>query len=380
MRFASELAAAGSVPISISEAPEEKADKPALSLTRPKVTPNELILFSHQMASLTKAGISVARAVRGLSESTSNPYLGEVLEDVATNLESGTDVATSLRKHPRVFSELYGSVIHVGENTGKLFEAFKQIAGYLEVERETGKQIKSATRYPSFVIATIVIALGVINVFVIPAFKGVFDKYGAELPWQTQTLITISDFCVAFWPYLLALAVGVVFGIRRYLKTESGRYNWDKRKLRLPLVGTIFHRVMLARFCQTFAMVLRAGVPITQGLRVVSRALGNEYLSAQVDGMRTGIERGSSIIRVARESGMFTPVVLQMIAVGEETGALDDLLEQSAGFYEEEVEYELKGLTAAIEPILIICIGAMVLVLALGVFLPLWDLSSVAIK
>lgn len=378
---ARELAAAGMVPVSVVE--EEAADDGHGAAARSgwfvrKVAIDEIILLSHQMASLTRAGISVVRALRGLAESHRNPRLQAVLDDVASTLESGSDVASALRRHPSVFSELYASVIHVGENTGRLDQAFKQIAGYLEVERETRKRIKTATRYPSFVLGAIGIAIIILNVFVIPAFARVFEKFNAELPWQTRVIIGVSDFMVAWWPLLVIGAVGLVLGLRHWVGTPAGRLTWDRWKLRLPIIGGIFERINLARFCQTFAMVSKAGVPITQGLLVISRAIGNEYMAERIDGMRHGIERGSAITVTARESGMFSPVVLQMMAVGEETGSMDELMLQSAGFYEEEVDYQLKSLTDAVEPILVIAIGAMVLVLALGVFLPLWDLSSVA--
>jgi len=378
---ARELAGSGMVPVSVVE--EEVAEDGHGAAADPgwfvrKVAPDEIILLSHQMASLTRAGISVVRALRGLAESHRNPRLQAVLDDVASTLESGSDVASALRRHPAVFSELYASVIHVGENTGRLDEAFKQIAGYLEVERETRKRIKTATRYPSFVLAAIGIAIVILNVFVIPAFARVFEKFNAELPWQTRVIVGVSDFMVAWWPLLLIGAVGLAFGLKHWIGTPAGRLVWDRWKLNLPIIGGIFERINLARFCQTFAMVSKAGVPITQGLLVISRAIGNEYMAERIDGMRHGIERGSGITVTARESGMFSPVVLQMMAVGEETGSMDELMLQSAGFYEEEVDYQLKSLTDAVEPILVIAIGAMVLVLALGVFLPLWDLSSVA--
>lgn len=378
---ARELTAAGMVPVSVvEEEAVEDAHGPASGsgwFVR-KVAIDEIILLSHQMASLTRAGISVVRALRGLAESHRNPRLQTVLDDVAATLETGSDVASALRRHPTVFSELYASVIHVGENTGRLDQAFKQIAGYLEVERETRKRIKTATRYPSFVLGAIGIAIVILNVFVIPAFARVFEKFNAELPWQTRVIISVSDFMVAWWPLLVIGAVGLVLGLRHWVGTPAGRLTWDRWKLRLPIIGGIFERINLARFCQTFAMVSKAGLPITQGLVVISRAIGNEYMAGRIDGMRHGIERGSSITVTARESGMFSPVVLQMMAVGEETGSMDELMLQSAGFYEEEVDYQLKSLTDAVEPILVVAIGAMVLVLALGVFLPLWDLSSVA--
>lgn len=380
--LAQELSATGLIPLSIREDESEEVTTAELRirLFQPKVSLNEVILLSHQMYSLTRAGISVVRALKGLAESQKNPRLQEVLLSIAASLEGGSDLATSLRRYPEVFSELYASVIHVGENTGRLDEAFKQIAGYLQMERETKKRIKTATRYPMFVLGAISIAIVILNIFVIPAFAKVFAKFHAELPWQTQVIIGLSDFMVAYWPLMVLALVGAYFGVRRYLDTTEGRFNWDRWKLKLPILGSIFERINLARFCQTFAMISKAGVPITQGLHVISRAIGNEYMADQVNTMRLGIERGSGIAQTARESGMFTPVVLQMMAVGEETGSIDELMEQAAGFYEEEVDYELKGLTDAVEPILIIAIGMMVLVLALGVFLPLWDLSSVANK
>ena len=379
--LAQELAAGGVIVLDIREdgaLDEPEAQPGGWRLFEQKISIDEVILLSHQLFSLTKAGISIVRAVRGLAESQQNERFKEVLLDISSNLEAGADLATSLRRYPRVFSELYASVIHVGENTGRLDQAFKQIATYLEVERETRKRIKTATRYPMFVLGAIAIAIVIMNIFVIPAFADVFAKFNAELPWQTRVIIGISDFFVAYWMLLAVLLGGVIYGLRRYLQSDEGRYQWDRVKLKLPILGGIFERVHLARFCQTFAMVSRSGIPITQGLHVIARAIGNEYMADRVGTMRQGIERGSSVTRTAVDSGMFTPVVLQMIAVGEETGSIDELLEQAAGFYEEEVDYQLKSLTDAVEPILIVAIGIMVLILALGVFLPLWDLSSVA--
>ena len=377
--LARELSASGVVPVSIVEEAERPAERqPGAGWFVRRIRIDELIVFSHQMATLTRAGVSVVRALRGLAESQRNPRLQAVLTDIAAGLEAGTDVATAIRRHPQVFSELYASVIHVGENTGRLDQAFRQIAGYLEMERETRKRIRTATRYPLFVLVAISVAIGVLNMFVIPVFAKVFERFHAELPWQTQVIIGMSDFTVSYWPLLLLAVAGAAVAARRWLDSSEGRATWDRLKLRIPVLGGIFERVNLARFCSSFAMVTRAGVPISQGLVVIARAIGNEHMARQVNGMRVGIERGASVTATARESGMFTPVVLQMLAVGEETGSMDDLLEQAAGFYEEEVDYQLKALTDAVEPVLIIAIGVLVLILALGVFLPLWDLSSVA--
>ena len=379
---AQDLRNMGYTPLKITE-DEQAAKDTVRTLAHPlgkKVTLDELILFSHQMYSLAKAGISVVRAVRGLAESSKGELLRNVLNDVADDLETGLDMASCLQRHPLVFSQLMISIVHVGENTGRLDQAFAQLARYLEMERETSKRIKAATRYPTFVIIAIAIAMGVLNVFVIPAFADAFAKFDAELPWQTQVLLSVSTFFEQYWWVVGGFAVAAYFGVQRYVATPQGGLQWDRWKLRLPVVGSVINRTILVRFCQTFAMVSRAGVPLNRGLNIVTSALDNRYLGAKVDTMRSAIERGISVTQAARESDMFTPVVLQMMAVGEETGTMDDLLDQAAGFYEEEVDYELKRLTDAIEPILIIAIGIMVLVLALGTFLPLWDLSGVANK
>jgi MSHA biogenesis protein MshG len=277
-----------------------------------------------------------------------------------------------------VFNDLFVALIHVGENTGRLDAAFRQIAGYLELERETRQRIQAATRYPMFVLAAISIAIVILNIFVIPAFATVFAKYGADLPWQTQAILAVSNFFVQFWPLLLLVSVALVWALLSYLKTPAGRLRWHTLKIQLPILGSIFERIYLSRFCHTFAMVSRAGVPLNQGLKIVARAIGNDYFAVRIDEMRSGIERGESVTATANQAKLFSPVVLQMMAVGEETGTMDELLDQAASFYEEEVSYALKGMTDALEPILIIGIAGLVLIMALGVFLPLWDLNSVA--
>ena len=379
-QVASFLAEKQITPVSITAAEEKKSSPGEIKLSKPKflqkVTLDELIIFSRQMHSLTKAGVPITRAMRGLALSVRNPMFQETLGEVAGDLEQGHTLSGALRNHPKVFNRLYISLIHVGENTGNLDQAFAQIGKHLELERSTIKNLKSATRYPMFVIIAIVVAMAVINVFVIPAFAGVFASLGAELPWQTQLLIGISNFTRTYWYLIVGAGVAAFVGFIRYIGTEQGLEKWDRIKLRLPVVGGLFHRITLGRFSRTFALVMRAGIPIEQGLAIVSTAVGNTYIGNKVQGMRKGIERGESFTRTAQQADMFSPLVLQMLAVGEETGNVDELLEEAADFYEQEVEYDLKGLASAIEPILIVAIGIMVLVLALGVFLPLWELST----
>lgn len=341
-----------------------------------KVSIDELIIFSRQMYSLSKAGVPVTKAMRGLAGTIRNPLLQESLTSIAEELEKGNALSTAMKRHPKLFNELYISIIHIGENTGQLDISFKQMASYLALERETIKNVKSATRYPTFVLVAIGLALSVINIFVIPAFKNVFASFGGELPWQTEVLIAVSDFSVAWWHAILGGLVIAYLLFKKWKKTDAGELKWDQVILKFPLIGGILFRTVMGRFSRTFSITLKAGVPIEQGLSIVAQAVGNRYIGQKVAGMRQGIERGESFTQTAYRTQMFSPLVMQMLAVGEETGRIDQMLEESADFYEQEVEYDLKTLASAIEPIMIIAIAGMVLVLALGVFLPLWELSS----
>lgn len=341
-----------------------------------KIALVDLIIFSRQMYSLTKAGIPLDKALRGLRDSITNHEMKKVLNDLGQQLEKGMSLTDCMGQHGDVFNPLYLSLVHVGENTGRLDLAFEQVGKYLELERETTKQMKSATRYPIFVLISIAVALGIITVFVIPVFADTFARLDAQLPWQTVVLINISDFVVNWWYLILGGAAAAFLGFRQYVSTPPGRKAWDHRKLGLPLVGSIFERVALSRFSRTFAMMMTAGVPIVQSMGVISRAVGNAWIGDSILGIRDRISKGESLYQSAQKSGMFSALVLQMISVGEESGNLGELLDEVADFYDSEVEYDLKRLSSAIEPILIVCIAGMVLVLALGVFLPIWDLAN----
>jgi MSHA biogenesis protein MshG len=378
---AAELREKNVTPLTIEEQDAVDADVFAAineKLRSKKVDLEELIIFCRQMYSLTKAGVPIIRAIAGLGESNRNRYFREVLQQVRADLEGGVSMATALNAHPKVFGTLFVSMVSVGENTGQLDQAFRQLASYLDLERETRKRIKQATRYPLFVLGAMGVAMTVINLFVIPAFAKVFAQFHAQLPWPTRFLIGTSQFFEDFW-WLMALVLGgALYGFFKWLETEPGALKWDQIKLRLPIVGGIFERIALARFTRTFAMMYKAGVPLLQTLSINSVSVGNKYIGQAILSMREGVERGEALTRSASASGLFTPLVLQMMAVGEETGAIDDLFIEVADFYEQEVDYDLSQLASAIEPILIVAMGVMVLILALGVFLPMWDLASAA--
>jgi MSHA biogenesis protein MshG len=358
------------------------ADSPGwlTRLLAPKVTLVDVMLFSRQMYTLLKAGVPILRALAGLQESAINPTLRRVIADLRISLDAGRELSTAMRQHPEVFSTFYISVVRVGETTGQLDEAFNRLFGYLEFEREVRERIKTAVRYPAIVILVISAAVAIVNFAVIPAFAKIFEASKVPLPILTRVLIAISDFFLAFWPLLIAGIVIAVVGFVSYTATEQGRYNWDRVKLRIPIAGKIIFKATLSRFARAFAIASRAGVPIVHGLTVVASVVDNSYLSRRVEQMREGVERGESVLRTAVAAGVFTPVVLQMIAVGEETGELDDLLNEVADMYEREVDYEIKNLAANIEPIITIALGVLVLLLALGVFLPIWEIGKVMLK
>ena len=223
-----------------------------------------------------------------------------------------------------------------------------------------------------------VAAIGVINVMVIPAFATVFASAGAELPLATRMLMATSRFTIDHGWLIVLGAVGAVLALRAWIATPEGRLRWDAAMLRVPVAGKIVRKAMLARFARSFALSIKSGVPISQALAVVAQTVDNQHIARKVEGMRENVERGESVLRASAAAGIFTPVVLQMLAVGEETGAIDELLDEVAELYANEVQYELKTLSQQIEPILIVFLGVLVLILALGVFLPVWDLGKTA--
>jgi MSHA biogenesis protein MshG len=346
----------------------------------PKVQPGDLMMFSRQLHTLLRAGVPILRALAGLQESAVNPKMKAVLASVRRGLESGTELSICFAQQGGVFDSFYVAMVRVGEMTGRLDEIFMRLFRHLDFEQFMRQQVKSALRYPSFVVAAMVVAIGVINLMVVPAFAAVFRSFHAELPLPTRLLMASSDFTIRYGALVALGSMAGMVALRRWIATPAGRLAWDHLKLRLPLAGRIVQKATLSRFSRSFAMALKSGVPIEQALSVVAQTVDNAYVARKVDGMREAVERGDTILRAATATGVFTPVVLQMIAVGEETGAVDELMEEIAELYTNEVQYELKTLSQQIEPVLIVFLGVLVLILALGVFLPLWNLGSVALK
>ncbi|ELR8703285.1 type II secretion system F family protein [Vibrio vulnificus] len=375
---AEQLMNRGIIPISITQGKTGSGlDFDLNALFAPAVPLEILVLFCRQLYSLTKAGVPLLRSMRGLVQNCENKQLKAALEEVVAELTNGRSLSASMQLHSKVFSPLFVSMIHVGENTGRLDQALLQLANYYEQELETRKRIKTAMRYPTFVISFIVVAMFILNVKVIPQFASMFSRFGVDLPLPTRVLIGMSEFFVNYWMLLAGFIVGLIFGFKAWVATADGRERWDKWRLKFPVVGGVVNRAQLSRFSRTFALMLKAGVPLNQSLALSAEAMGNRYLELKILKMKADIEAGSQVSVTAINSGIFTPLVIQMISVGEETGRIDELLMEVADFYDREVDYDLKTLTARIEPILLVIVAGMVLVLALGIFLPMWGMLDV---
>ena len=345
-----------------------------LGIGKPRTA--DLVMFSRQMYTITKSGIPLLRGIKGLAASTHNAVLREKLEEVLRDLEGGRDLAGSLARHPTIFPPLYVNIIRVGEETGTLEASFRRLAEYMQQDQDMQDRIKAALRYPAIVMCVIVVAIAVLTMFVIPKFEPLFKQLGDNIPWPTLAIMNVSSFVQEYWYVVVGAAALAAFSVRRYVRTENGRLRWDTLKLRLPIIGKLVHEGSLARIARSLSISMTAGMPVIQTLKIIGHAAGNQRMAERVARLREAVERGEPVSRAAASVGMFPPLVLQMLAVGEETGDVSALLDEVAGFYEREVDYSLKNLSAAIEPLLIIAVGGIVCVLALGVMLPMWEMIA----
>ncbi len=374
---ASRLITGGITPIDITgaRAPEGPRPEPLLrrlGFGKPKIA--DVVLFSRQMYTITKSGMPLLRGLRSLAASTHNAVMREALQDVLASLESGRDLAGSFARHPQLFPPLYINMVRVGEATGTLEKSFQRLAEYLALDQDLQDRVRSATRYPLIVVILIGVAIVILTTFVIPKFAPLFRVLGNDIPWPTRLIIGISNFALHEWYVVIGVAAAVTLVVRKYISTDGGRFQWHRLKLELPGIGTLVRQALLARLSRSLSVSLTAGMPMIQTLNLIAKSAGNDYLAERVVRLRAAVERGDPLSRAAASVGLFPPLVLQMMEVGEETGQLPDLLDDVAAHYAREVDYSLKTLSAALEPILIICVGGMVLLLALGVFLPMWDM------
>ena len=380
---ATQLMEKGVTPTNISSQPLSGDEKDVFKMFMGKMREkkpglDDLILFSRQSHTLLKAGLPIIRAFKGLAELSTNPLFTKTLNQLIRALESGLPLSSAMKAHPKVFPPIFTNMIRVGEDSGHLDEAFEQLSSYLQREKDTIGRIKEALRYPAMVLIVMAIAIIIVNLFVIPAFSKVFTSFNVELPLATQLLITTSDFMLNSWHFILTGMILSGIMIHSYINTKQGRYQWDYYRLKLPLIGDIILRATLARLMRALSISLASGVPILHTLHTIGLASGNAYITDKMNDISSGIERGDTLTRSSAASGIFPTLVIQMMAVGEESGNMDELMLEVAEFYDREIDFDIKGLSAAIEPILLIFIGALVLVLALGIFLPMWDLGAAA--
>ena len=377
---ARQVASGGLVVIELDEQREQADIGAQLSASLGLDAPSrvDLMLFTRQMYALTRAGVPITQAFRRLAQTSRNKLLGKTMMAMLDELESGRDVAMAMSHHPKVFGPLMVAIIRVGEESGRLDEAFLRMNVHLEREQKVVEQVKTAVRYPIIVLGFVAVAIFILMSFVIPEFAKLYGSFNVELPLPTRIIIGTANVFSAWWWLILAAAVGGIWWLRRYVQSDEGRLRWHGLLLKLPIIGGIVQRATLARFARAFAMATRSGVPVLQALAVVALAVENDVIARQLMGMRGAIERGEGLARAAAGQACFTPLVLQMLAVGEETGQIDEMLVEVADFYEREVDYDVRNLNDLLQPLLTVVVAIIVFVLALGVLLPMWDLVNLA--
>ena len=335
------------------------------------------VVFTRQLATMIDAGLAMVQCLQALAEQTSNKVMRDVIKDVCSRVESGDSFSQALTKHPKVFSRLYVSMVDAGEKGGLLAEVLARLATYLENTARLRKKVKSAMMYP---IAVTVIAIAITTfllVRVVPVFGDIYKGFGAELPGPTQFLINISQLLQTYIVYLVPAAVMVVYGWLTYIKTKPGRELWDRVKIQLPIVGPIAHKIALSRFTRTLASLVRSGVPILEVLNIVANTCGNVIMEKAIRIASGDIERGDGISAALGKHAIFPSMIIRMMTAGEQTGKIDAMLERVADFLDEEIDTTLSGLTALIEPLLIVFLGVVVGGIVVCMFLPIFKMSQI---
>lgn len=337
----------------------------------------DLIIFTRQFSTLFGAGIPVMTILNRLHSQSMNEKLQDKLRIIIDDVSAGAPLTVAFGKHDDVFSELYVNMLRVGEEGGVLDIVLDRLANILEADLETRNRIKTATRYPKMVISAIVIAFGILITFVIPKFVGLFSKFGSDLPLPTRILIGINSFVTNYWWLALLLIVSAVIGYMKFKKTEKGTYILNKYVFKIPVIGDLIHKIFVSRITRILGLLYQSGIPIVTSFDIIAEVSGNVVLKESIYDIKSSVSQGVSIAASFEDSEYFPLVVSDMISAGEETGQLDEMLFKIADYYDEAVDYSIKNLSSAIEPILLLFIAGMVVLLALGVFLPMWDMISV---
>jgi len=373
------------MPLNIEDNSDSKAKSsssvssvPTVAKKRKKVTDRDVIDFTRQMVTLLKAGVPILSSLETLAGQTENPAWSEVLIEVASDIAAGNDFSDSLGKHPKVFSELYVATVKAGEVGGVLDEVLSRIALMMQRDIEIRKSVKGAMRYPIMVVSMMIIAFLVLTAFVVPRFAGIFEQIGMDLPLPTLILIGLANFLKSFWWLVIIVLAGTITGFKIYTNTDQGEYWWDGFILKIPVFGQLVLKTAVTRFTKMFETLSRSGLPILQIFEVVSRTIGNRVIGDALLKASEGIERGRGVSISLGETGLFPPLVIRMINVGEESGAIDDMLANISEYYDSEVQDSVDGMTGLIEPILTVGMGVMVTLFALAIFLPMWKMMEMA--
>ncbi|HEC70154.1 MAG TPA: type II secretion system F family protein [Candidatus Omnitrophica bacterium] len=365
------LHAEGLIIISITE----KKGK-ARRATSGKVKPEEIVVFSRQLTTLIESGISLVQGLEILSEQIKNPYFKQVILDILRNVREGSSFHSALSKFPKVFSEFYISMVKAGEASGKLGEILNRVSGYIESSLALQRKIRSSLAYPVIVISMAIVITAFLILKVIPTFKGIFDVLGGRLPLPTRILIGMSNFSRRWFLFILGglVVLGVV--LKKISATPKGRKKIDERLLKLPIVGELIRKIAVAKFCRTFSTLISSGVPVLQSLDIVGKTSGNKVVEEAVVKAKKFVQEGESLSEPLSRSGVFPPMVIRMISVGEKTGKLEEMLAKIAQFYEEEVNTAVAGLTSMIEPLIIGFLGIVIGGIVVSLFLPILKITQ----
>jgi type IV pilus assembly protein PilC len=337
----------------------------------------DLVMFTRQLATMVDAGIAIVQALQALAEQTTNKVMRDTIKDVCSRVEAGESFSEALIRHPKSFNRLYVSMVHAGENGGLLAEILARLATYLENSERLRKKVKTALMYPTVVTVVAIVITIFLLVKVIPTFKEVYQGFGAKLPGPTEFLITLSEFLQHYLFYCI-IGVGLaIWGWLYYIKTKQGREFWDTQRIKLPVFGSIAHKICLARFTRTLASLVRSGVPILEVLQIVSQTVGNVLMEKSIKSAASDIERGDGIATALSKHPVFPTMIIRMLSAGEQTGNIDNMLERVADFLDEEIETTLSGLMSLIEPLLIVFLGVVIGGMVVCMFLPIFNLANI---
>jgi type IV pilus assembly protein PilC len=378
------LATRGYIPSKVRKIPEKGIGRRlALSPLQSRlavVKATELILFTKQFRTMFKAGVPIMRIFEVLGYQAQNPKLKRIITGIASDIQEGATLSDALAKHPDTFTPLYRSMIKAGETSGNIPEVLERMIYILDHEHKIKSDIRSAMQYPMIVLIALGIAFFVLLTFVIPRFVTIFSRAGLELPWPTRVSMVLYSVLSNYWYICLAVVVVGIAGLRMYFKTPQGRYVRDAFLLRLPLAGPLFIRAAMSRFASIFSILQSSGVPVMTSLQILSGTIGNSAIAKEFDRVRDRVEEGRGISGPLNVAKYFTPMVIQMVSIGEESGQLDEMLRAVSTHYDDEVTYSVQRLSDAVGPILVVGLAAVVGFFALAIFLPMWDLTQVARK